>query len=299
VDKGRQYILLLSSRPNRWASARFREAAKARGTALRFGDPSQVMLETADASVRFYGRRIGRPHSVIPRLGPGNYENGIALLTHFETAGVPVANSGASIGLARDTWLTLLAFSKAGLRIPATARLVSIRDLKIARKTIPGPPWILKTFTGAMGIGTMLVREVDQLEALAATLWALHQPILMQEYLRSSQERISDIRALVIGERMIGAIRRAAPRGEFRSNVHRGGRPEAIELSRQEEKLALRAARAIGLGLAGIDWIDTAEGPVFLEANATPGFQGFEGATGLDVAGEMIDYAVRIGKSAS
>ena len=255
------------------------------------------MLETGpdSDSIRFNSRKIGRPVAVLPRLGPGNYENGLMIVAHFESIGVPVCNTSESIALARDTYLSLLAFKEAHLRTPRTARLLSLKDLKIAYRIIPGPPWILKTFTGAMGIGTMLLWRKDQLEAVAATLWALGQPILMQEFVRTSSDRIADIRALVIGGKVVGAIRRSASAGEFRANVHRGGIPEAIKLGGKEERIARKAAEAISLDIAGIDWIETGEGPVLMEANATPGFQGFESATGVDVAALIVDFAVKRG----
>jgi len=277
---------------------RFRAAAKSLGVSLRLADPWEAMLELSgdEMWVRIGGRKIPPPASVLPRLGPGNYANGLALLDHFETQGIPVCNSREAISTARDTIRTLFYLHKAGLRVPRTVRLISMRDLKVGQKIIPGPPWIMKTFTGAMGIGTMLVREVDQLEALAATLWALKQPVLLQEFVRGVEDGISDIRALVVGGKVLGAIRRIAPPGEYRTNVHQGGVPQQVKLSKADEKIALQAAKAVGLNIAGVDWIVTKEGPVVLEVNATPGFRGFESATGIDAALAMLSFAAHIGK---
>ncbi len=296
MSKAKPYLLLLTARSTGWAAGRFRRAAKDRGIAIRTLDPTDVLLEAgSDAgSVMIAGRRLSNPIAVIPRFGPGNYENGLALLSQLEASGIPTSNPGYAIALARDTYRTLLELRNAGLRIPKTARVLSIRDLKPARRIVPGPPWILKTFTGAMGIGTMLVRDVDQLEALAATLWALGQPILMQEYVYSSSGKSDDIRALVIGGKVLGAIQRLAPSGGYRANVHQGGTPQEIRLSRREKTIALKAAVAVGLSIAGVDWIETVNGPVLLEVNATPGFQGFESATGIDAAGAMVDYSLRL-----
>jgi len=296
LDKAKPYLLLLTARSTGWAAGRFRRAAKDRGIAIRTLDPADVMLETGSdtGSVMIAGRRLSAPIAVIPRFGPGNYENGLALLSQLEASGIPTCNPGYAIALARDTYRTLLELRNAGLRIPKTARVLSIRDLKPARGIVPGPPWILKTFTGAMGIGTMLVRDVDQLEALAATLWALGQPILMQEYVYSSSGKSDDIRALVVGGKVLGAIQRLAPSGGYRANVHQGGTPQEIRLSRREKTIALKAAKAVGLNMAGVDWIETVNGPVLLEVNATPGFQGFESATGIDAAGAMVDYSLRL-----
>jgi ribosomal protein S6--L-glutamate ligase len=297
VPNPKPYILLITTRPQGWASQRFRAAAKQRRLAIRTADPANALLELGPGGIRIRldGRKIPLPASVIPRLGPGNYENGFALLEHFEAAGIPLCSRRAGIEAAHDTLRTLILLQTASLNVPHTARLISIKDLKIAQKIIPGPPWILKTFTGAMGIGTMLITKPDQLEALAATFWALKQPVLLQEFVRSVDDSIADIRALVVDGKVLGAIRRSARPGEFRANVHRGGTPQTINLGRSDKKIAIRAARAVGLGIAGIDWIFTSKGPVVLEVNATPGFKGFETATGIDVAGAMIDYAARIG----
>lgn len=229
-------------------------------------------------------------------MGPGNYENSLALLGHLETAGVPVCNSRTAIETARDTYKTLLCLQKHGFKVPQTARIVSMKDLPVARKKIPGPPWILKTFTGAMGIGTMLVTNVDQLEGISATLWALGQPVLMQEFVHSIENTATDVRALVIGKKVLGAIQRRAMQGEFRANVHRGGKAVIVDLKKSDRSLALGAARAVGLEIAGIDWIVTKDGPVILELNATPGFRGFESATGIDVAAAIVEFAADKGR---
>lgn len=206
-----------------------------------------------------------------------------------------MANNRSGFELARDTFRCLLKLHHSGIRVPQTARLVSLKDLEIARKHIPGPPWILKTFTGAMGIGTMLILKEDQLEAICATLWALKQPVLIQEFLKSVDASIADVRALVVDDRVLGTIKRRARPGEFRANIHRGGRPEAFEPSRADRKLALKAAKSVGLAIAGIDWIVTDAGPVVLEVNATPGFKGFEEATGIDAAGAMVQFTADSG----
>lgn len=290
------YILHLTARPNGWGAKRFRETAKKRGIKIRTADPSRAMLEIGrhEGTFRVNGRKLARPGCVLPRFGPGNYENGLALLSHLEAMGIPVCNTSRAISIARDTYITLLELSKAGLNVPKTARILSIKDLRIGMKSIPGPPWILKTFTGAMGIGSMLLRERDQLEAISATLWALKQPILLQEFITPIGGRTTDIRTLVVGGKILGAIRRSAASGEFRSNVHRGGIPEEVLLSGNEQKLALKAARVVGLDIAGIDWLETGDGPVILEVNATPGFQGFETATGIDVADAIIRFSVSL-----
>jgi ribosomal protein S6--L-glutamate ligase len=297
VPDKKPYVLLVTTRPQGWAVQRFRESAKNRGISLRTADPSEALLEIAAGGfgIRVGGKKIALPAAVLPRLGPGNYENGFAFLGHLEAAGVPLCNNRESIEAAHDTLRSLLMLKRAGLNVPHTLRIISMKDLTAAQKIIPGPPWILKTYTGAMGIGTMLVSKVDQLEALAATFWALKQPLLMQEFVRSVDDPVADVRTLVIGKNVVGAIRRRAQAGEFRANVHRGGTPETIKLTRSEKNLAMRAASSVGLGIAGVDWILTAHGPVVLEVNATPGFSGFESATGIDAAGAMIEYAANLG----
>lgn len=292
------YILLLTSRPDGWPAVRLRSAARELDVPLRTANPDLMCLEiiSGNLRVRYAGRLLPEPAVVLPRLGPGNYDTGLPALEHFESMGIPVINRAASTALARDTYSSLLALSRSGLKVPSTARMLSIKDLVKARKIIPGPPWILKTFTGTMGIGTMKVNAVDQLEAVAATIWALNQPILMQEFLHSSTHDYTDTRAFIVGGRVIGAIQRHAGTGEYRANIHKGATSEQVRLSYSQKEFALKAAGAIGLDIAGVDWIDTDDGPVVLEVNATPGFQGFEQSTGIDVARDIIIFAVKLGK---
>ncbi|MFH1675868.1 MAG: RimK family alpha-L-glutamate ligase [bacterium] len=292
-------ILVLTARPDSFASIRFRQSGKKLGISVRAVDPTQCMpvITPEENSIRFGGRRLSRPTAIIPRFGPGNYENGLAMLCQLEALDIPVCNPSKGIELARDTFRSLIALKHAGLSVPRTARILSVKDLHVAAKLIPGPPWIMKTFTGAMGIGTMYIGAEDQLEAVAATLWALNQPILLQEFVRAKDGKLADIRALVIGKKVLGAITRRAATGEYRTNVHRGGAPERIVLNSSEEKLALKAAKASGLSITGVDWIRTASGPVVLEVNATPGFSGFEQATEIDVASAILEFAIQLGKS--
>jgi ribosomal protein S6--L-glutamate ligase len=296
--KNKPYILLVTSRPDGWPSRRLRDSARKLRFSLKTINPSNVSLEidSGEFRLRNMTRLFPMPNVVIPRLGPGNYETGLPLVRQFESAGIPVINSADSIALARETFSTLQILAKNGINTPRTAYLLSMKDLKNIRKFIPGPPWIVKTFTGAMGIGTMRADAVDQLEAISATIWATRNPILVQEFLETGSNAHSDTRAFVINGKVVASMTRTAKKGEFRANVHMGGASESKKLSMDEKSIAVKAALAVGLDVAGVDWIESNGKKYVLEVNATPGFQGLEEATGVDIGRKIISFASKLGK---
>ncbi|HZR07477.1 MAG TPA: RimK family alpha-L-glutamate ligase, partial [Myxococcales bacterium] len=153
-------------------------------------------------------------------------------------------------------------------------------------------PAILKLIQGTQGVGVMIAHSAAEVESILGTLWDLGQEILLQEFIAESRGR--DIRALVVGDRVVGAMRREAPRGEFRSNLHRGGFGTSIELPQPYVEAAVRAARVVGLDVAGVDLLESSAGPTVVELNSSPGFEGLERATGLDIAGEIVTYAAQV-----
>jgi ribosomal protein S6--L-glutamate ligase len=161
---------------------------------------------------------------------------------------------------------------------------------------VGGLPAILKLIQGTQGVGVMIAHSVAEVESILGTLWDLGQEILLQEFVSESRGR--DIRALVVGDRVVGAMRREARRGEFRSNLHRGGFGTAIELPADYAEAAVRAARVVGLDVAGVDLLESSEGPKVVELNSSPGFEGLERATGLDIAGEIVAFAAQVADGA-
>jgi ribosomal protein S6--L-glutamate ligase len=180
--------------------------------------------------------------------------------------------------------------------IPRTVLARGGGDVRELVAQVGGLPAILKLIQGTQGVGVMIAHSAAEVESILGTLWDLGQEILLQEFISESRGR--DLRALVVGDRVVGAMRREAPRGEFRSNLHRGGFGTAVQLPPEYEEAAIRAARVIGLDVAGVDLLEAGQGPKIVELNSSPGFEGLERATGLDIAGEIVSFAARVAEGA-
>jgi ribosomal protein S6--L-glutamate ligase len=166
-------------------------------------------------------------------------------------------------------------------------------EVPLAMETIGGPPCIIKLLRGTQGVGVMIANTMAEAEGMLDTLWTLGQEILLQELVEESRGK--DVRALVIGDRVVAAMRRRARAGDFRSNIHRGGEAEPVELPREFAEAAVKATRVIGLEVAGVDMLEARTGPKILEVNSSPGFEGLEAATGLDIAGPYVRHAIEYG----
>jgi ribosomal protein S6--L-glutamate ligase len=224
------------------------------------------------------------------RTGSETTVFGRAVVRHMEsTAGVVVINSSDAIMRARDKLLAHQMFADAGIPFPRTVLARQPSDVSKMVKLVGGAPVILKLLSGTHGKGVMLGRDLDEIQASLDTVWALNQTLLIQEYVRESAG--SDIRVLVVGGRVLGAMQRSAKLGRFRANVHQGAEVAAHPLDEELEWMALRAAEVIGLEIAGVDLVEGAEGYRVIEVNSAPGFEGFERATGRNVAAEILRYA--------
>jgi len=186
--------------------------------------------------------------------------------------------------------------ASAGVRIPRTVLARGGGDVRDLVAQVGGLPAILKLIQGTQGVGVMIAHSAAEVESILGTLWDLGQEILLQEFVAESRGR--DIRALVVGDRVVGAMRREAPRGEFRSNLHRGGFGSSVQLAADYAEAAVRAAQVIGLDVAGVDLLESNDGPKVVELNSSPGFEGLERATGLDIAAEIIAFAARVAEGA-
>src|SRR5256885_6488795 len=210
--------------------------------------------------------------------------------------GSAVINSAAAIGRSRDKLAALQQLASAGVRIPRTVLARGGGDVHELVAQVGGLPAILKLIQGTQGVGGMIAHSEAEVESILGTLWDLGQEILLQEFVAESQGK--DIRALVVGERVVGAMRREARRGEFRSNLHRGGFGTAVQLPEDHAEAAVRAARVLGLDVAGVDLLESSDGPKVVEVNSSPGFEGLERATGLDIAGEIVAFAAQVAEGA-
>ncbi len=227
---------------------------------------------------------------VIPRIGTTITEYGLAVIHHFELMGIPVLNASSAVYRARDKLRSLQVLVARGVPVPPTLMARNPESVEWCIEQLGGPPVILKLLQGTQGVGVMLAESMAAAEAILDAMWGLNQNILVQKFIAESKGR--DVRCIVVGGRVVAAMRRVARPGAFRSNLHRGGRGEGIDpVDAATEKAALEASRAIGLNISGVDLLESKSGPLVTEVNVSPGLEGIEAATGKDVAAEMIRYA--------
>jgi len=287
-------IALLSRNSKLHSSARLAEAARARGHEIDVIDPIQCVLVISRLQHRMFarGREIEGYDVVIPRIGASITDYGLAVLTHFERVGVPSVNSTIAISRSRDKLRALQYLSAHDVGIPRTAMARSPEGIRAAVDAVGGTPVIIKLLQGTQGVGVMKADTPEGVESTIDTLWGLGQNILLQEFIGESKGR--DLRVIVIGGELVAAMRRTARKGEFRSNLHRGGASKRVELAPEYARAALDAARIMGLGVAGVDLLESSAGPRVLEVNSSPGLRGVERATGIDVAQRIIMHAERL-----
>jgi ribosomal protein S6--L-glutamate ligase len=286
-------ILFLTREPRLHSMRRFREAALAQGHEFRTLDVGRanLVLHGTEPEVWLEGEPIRRDDVdvVVPRVGTSVTEMGCAVVAQFEAMGVPTVNGAEAIVRARDKLRSLQLLAQAGIRIPRTTVVRDTADLDEAVLHVGGIPCVLKLLKGTQGIGVMLAESREGLESILQAFWSLGHTVLLQEFVRESKGR--DVRAFVVGDRVVGAMRREARLGEFRSNIHRGGQGRPVRLAADVEAHVIAAAKALGLEVAGVDYLESHEGPKVIEVNASPGFQGLEEATGADVAGAVVAHA--------
>lgn len=227
-------------------------------------------------------------HAIIPRIGASVTFYGTAVVRQFEVMGVYSITESQALARSRDKLRTLQLLSREGVGLPVTGFARSSRDINGVIDLVGGAPVIIKLLEGTQGMGVVLAETRKAAESVIGAFQQLDANILVQEFIKESAG--SDIRALVVGGRVVAAMERRAAPGEFRSNLHRGGTASPVKLSTRERNTAIRAARVMGLGVAGVDLLRSSRGPVVMEVNSSPGLEGIETATGIDVAGEIIDY---------
>lgn len=283
-------IGILSRNSKLYSTRRLREAAEARGhdvkilDALRFA----ISLEKEYPDLYYGGKPLSTYDAVIPRIGASLTYYGTAVVRQLEQMDVFCANQALGIANSRDKLRSFQILSKHDVGIPATEFVRRKEDVIPAIERVGGAPVIIKLLEGTQGVGVILAESIKTAEAIIETLQSAKQNVLVQKFVAESKGK--DIRAFVVGDRVVAAMRRQAQGDEFRSNVHRGGKPEAVQLDAQYEETALRAAQIMGLRIAGVDMLEGADGPQIMEINSSPGLEGIEKATGIDVAGAVIEY---------
>lgn len=283
-------LAILSCAPKCYSTRRLREAAVQRGHVVRVLDTVRfaIDLERAEPDLYYRQKQLSHYDAVLPRIGASITYFGTAVVRQFEQMDVWCANSSAGISNSRDKLRSLQILSRHQIGIPQTAFVRNKRDVLPAIERVGGAPVIIKLLEGTQGIGVLLAESVKSAEAIIELLQSQKQNVLIQKFVSESKGR--DIRAFVVGDRVVASMRRVAQGQEFRSNVHRGGMTEPVDLDLQYRETAVRAAQIMGLRIAGVDLLEGRDGPQVVEVNSSPGLEGIEGCTQLDVAGAVIDY---------
>lgn len=285
-------IVILSR--NRWihSTRRLIDAAESLGHKAKVVDPLQctLLLDSRRSKIYYKGKRLLKADVVIPRIGASITQYGLAVITTFEQMGVPVLNPALSVAAARDKFLALQVLSAHRVGIPRTLLARDPRDLEAKLDLLGSMPVVLKLVEGTHGVGVMLAENREAVQAIVSSFWEFGKGIFAQSFVAESEGR--DIRAFVVGNEVVAAMRRRARIGEFRSNIHRGGAGEAVALEEPYVRAALRATRLLGLRMAGVDLLESSAGPLVMEVNSSPGLRGIEAATSVDIASAIIRYAV-------
>jgi len=283
-------IAVLSQKKGLYSTRRLVEAAKQRGHDIRIIDPLRCYMNiTAHQPLVYYrGKLLADLDAVIPRIGASILFYGTALVRQFETMGVFTLNRATAISCARDKLRSMQLLSCKGIGLPITAFAHAPDDIKGVIKMVGGAPLVIKLLEGTQGIGVVLAETNKAAESVIDAFWGLQSNILIQEYIKEAGG--ADIRCFVIGGKVVAAMERRAREGEFRANLHRGGKAVAVKLTTEERAMAVRAAKAIGLDVAGVDILRSDRGPLVIEVNSSPGLEGIEETSGKDIAAMMIDY---------
>jgi ribosomal protein S6--L-glutamate ligase len=286
-------MLVLSRNASLYSTSRIVLAARARGHEVTVIDPLdfQIVVSRGKPALYLSGALVGKTDLVIPRIGASITNYGLAVVRQFDMMGVPVLNTAIAIARSRDKLRALQLLTRKSIDVPTTVCARSPAGLDAALELVGGCPAIVKLQQGTQGIGTMIAETPQAVASLLETLWAMGQDIVLQEYIRESKGR--DIRAIVVGTRVVAVMRRTAKAGEFRSNLHRGGLGIKVKLDRRYSSAAVAATRAMGLEIAGVDMLEGVGGPKILEINSSPGLEGIERASGVDVATAIVKHAER------
>ncbi|MCL1115233.1 MULTISPECIES: 30S ribosomal protein S6--L-glutamate ligase [Shewanella] len=283
-------IAILSQGPQLYSTRRLVEAAVARGHEVKVINPLKcyMNINMTKPSIHMAGKDLGHFDAVIPRIGASVTFYGSAVLRQLEMMGVYAVNSSIGIARSRDKLRSMQLLSRRGIGLPITGFANKPSDIPDLIDMVGGAPLVVKLLEGTQGIGVVLAETRKAAESVLEAFMGLKANIMVQEYIAEAQG--ADIRCFVLGDKVIAAMKRQAKPGEFRSNLHRGGSATLVKLTPQERSVALRAARAMGLNVAGVDLLRSNHGPVVMEVNSSPGLEGIEGATQKDVADAIICF---------
>jgi ribosomal protein S6--L-glutamate ligase len=284
-------IAILSRNSHLYSTKRLHQAIQAAGHEAVIVDHSlcDLVIEQEGPSIIYKGEKLRNIDAIIPRIGASVTFYGTAVVRQFELMGVFAAVESQAIVRSRDKLRSLQILSKAGLGMPKTAFTnFSKGGEKQLIEHVGGAPLIIKLLEGTQGLGVVLAETKKAGQSVIEAFHGLKARIIVQEFIKEAKG--ADIRAFVVNGKVVGAMKRQGAEGEFRSNLHRGGKAELIKLSKEERQAALGAAKALGLDIAGVDMLQSARGPLILEVNSSPGLEGIEKATGINIAGKIVEY---------
>jgi ribosomal protein S6--L-glutamate ligase len=283
-------LAILSCGPNSYSTRRLKQAALDRGHTVRVLNTLKFAIDLQEGVPDLYYRQkaLSTYDAVLPRIGASITYYGTAVVRQFQEMDVFCANNANGITNSRDKLRSLQILSRHHIGIPRTTFVRDKKDVLPAIQRVGGAPVVIKLIEGTQGIGVLLAETVKAAESIIELLQSQKQNVLIQKFVAESKGK--DIRAFVVGDRVVAAMRRVAQGQEFRSNVHRGGVAEAVELSDQYMETAVRAAQILGLQVAGVDMLEGKNGPQIMEVNSSPGLEGIETCTGLDIAGAVVEY---------
>lgn len=283
-------LLILSRNPKIYSTNRLLEAAQERGHTVRVINPLRCYMNITSSRPRVHYKEevLDKADAVIPRIGASITFYGTAILRQFEMMGVYTLNESTAITRSRDKLRCMQILSRAQIGLPVTSYAHSTQMTKKIISMVGGAPCVIKLIQGTQGKGVILAETAKAAESTIDGLRQLNSHFLVQEFIKESNG--SDIRAFVIGDEVVAGMMRVAQEGEFRANIHRGGKAVKVELTEDEKEIAIKAAKALGLKVAGVDLLRSSQGPLVIEVNSSPGLEGIETTTGLDIAGKIIEY---------
>ena len=286
-------LVMLARNASLYSHQRLIEAATERGHDIEVVNTMRVVIDIASnrPTIHYEGRKLTGFDAVIPRIGASVTFYGLAVLRQFEMMGVYPMNESVAYGRSRDKLRSLQLLARKGIGLPVTAFAHDPKQTDQVINLVGGAPAVIKLLEGTQGVGVMLGETHQSAKSVIEAFRGARVNILVQEFIKEAGS--ADIRALVVGGRVIAAMQRIGAEGEFRSNLHRGGRAEPVKITPEERSTAVRASRIIGLNVCGVDMLRSNHGPVVMEVNPCPGIEGVEQASGIDVAGKIIEFLER------
>ena len=283
-------LVILSTNPKLYSTRRLAEAAREREHDVRILNHKRCYMNitTLRPSIHYKGQAVKNVDAIIPRIGASISFYGTAVVRQFEMMGVYSVNESLAITRSRDKLRALQLLSRKGIGLPVTGFAHSPDDTEDLLSFVGGAPVVIKLLEGTQGVGVVLGETRSAAESVIEAFRGLNANFMVQEYIKEA--RGADIRCFVIGRKVVAAMKRTGKPGEFRSNLHRGGKAELIKITPEERSTAVRSAKIMGLNIAGVDLLRSNHGPVVMEVNSSPGLEGIEAATGKNIAGEVIRF---------